>query len=328
MPFLRHRMVRMVLPVTAVLLSVLMVITYYYRGAGPLSEPTTIVFKKGMGFEAIVDSMADNNVIRFPLVFKVLAVAMGDARQFKAGEYRFTAAISPKLVMDMIAHGRVVVRKITVPEGYTVKEIIALLDAQEALSGSVTDYVKEGSLLPQTYHYSYGDSREELIVRMREAMHSTLAELWPTRAENLPLKDMNDAVTLASIVEKETGIAEERGRVAAVFTNRLRRNMKLQSDPTVIYAVEQKSGPLKRALTRADLRADSPYNTYRYFGLPPAPIANPGRKSIEAVLNPPASNEYYFVATGNGGHHFSETLKQHNEFVKQYRKVLQQKQAQ
>lgn len=300
---------------------------YYYDSPGPLAESSNIIFKKGMGFQAIVDHMAEKGVIRHPLLFKVIAAASGDARKFKAGEYAFSAGISPRLVMDMIAEGQVVVHKITIPEGLTVQQVAALLCQQDILEGSFPEGLKEGRLLPETYHFTHGDSRQLIVERMQASMQAVLTELWPKRKEGLPIKTMEEAVTLASIVEKETGVDNERGRVAAVFINRLNKGMALQTDPTVIYAIEKDKGPLARPLLGKDLQYDSPYNTYKYPGLPPGPIANPGRAAIEAVLNPPDTKELYFVATGNGGHHFSETLAQHNNFVRQYRAVLKEKKA-
>jgi UPF0755 protein len=298
---------------------------YYYQAPGPLSEPKTVLFKRGMGFEAIVDHMAEEGVLRYPLLFKGIAVIVGDARKFKAGEYAFSATITPKLVMDMIAEGRVVVHKITVPEGFTVREVLALLDKEELLEGQIKGEVPEGSLLPQTYHFSYGDERAMMIERMRTGMRQNLEELWKSRKEGLPLKTPQEALTLASIVEKETGVPSERGRVAAVFINRLRKGIKLQSDPTVVYGIEREKGPMGRSLTLTDLRTPTPYNTYTIDALPPAPIANPGRASLEAVLNPPDTQELYFVATGTGGHNFASTLAQHNANVAAYRKKLQQR---
>lgn len=296
---------------------------YYYIAPGPLSQPQTVLFKRGEGFQAIVDDMGEQGVIRHPLLFKVIAVILGDARKFKAGEYEFSAAISPKLVMDMIAAGHVVVHKVTIPEGLTVAEIKQLLAKETLLEGEMSGDVAEGSLLPQTYHFTYGDTRATMITRMQAGMKSLLPELWEKRKADLPFTTPEQALTLASIVEKETGVDTERGRVAAVFINRLRKGMKLQSDPTVAYGIAK--GKLERKLTLDDLKNPTPYNTYTIDGLPPAPIANPGQASIEAVLNPPDTNELYFVATGSGGHNFSATLKEHNENVKTYRKKIASK---
>lgn len=298
---------------------------HYYDHPGPLSEPKTLLFKRGTGFQQIVDTMEGEGVIRHGWMFKALAVAHGDARKFKSGEYKFSAFITPRLIMDMIAEGRVVVHKIKVPEGFTVAQVKKLLEGEELLEGEITGNISEGSLLPQTYHYTYGDQRQDMIKRMQAGMTQTLDELWPKRKEGLPIETQEQALVLASIVEKETGVARERGLVASVFINRLNKGMKLQSDPTVIYGIERENGPLGRTLLGSDLGYDSPYNTYKREGLPPAAIANPGREALEAVLNPPESNYFYFVATGSGGHNFSANLAGHNDNVREYRKVIGKK---
>ncbi|NBX02873.1 MAG: endolytic transglycosylase MltG [Alphaproteobacteria bacterium] len=312
--------------ITGLCLSMLAYAAYYYDAPGPLSEPKAVLFKRGMGFEAIVDKMADEGVIRHPLLFKVMAVAVGDARKFKAGEYDFSATITPKLVMDMIAEGRVVVHKVTLPEGFSVREVVELLAKEPLLEGDVPQGIEEGSLLPETYHFTYGDSRAEVIGRMQNGMRQTMNELWSKRAPDLPFTKPEQAATLASIVEKETGVASERGRVAAVFINRLRLGMPLQSDPTVAYGIEKQLGkPMERSLTLSDLRSATEYNTYVIPALPPAPIANFGRAALEAVLNPPQTKELYFVATGTGGHNFATTLAEHNANVAAYRAKLKQR---
>ena len=291
---------------------------YYYTSSGPLSEPKTVLFKRGMGFEAIVDRMGEQQVIRYPMLFKALAVIVGDARKFKAGEYAFSATITPKLVMDMMAEGRVVVHKLTLPEGFSTREALALLAKEELLDGDIKGDIPEGSLLPETYHFTYGDERAMLVERMRGGMKQTLDELWKKRKEGLPFKTPQEALVMASIVEKETGVSSERGRVASVFINRLRKGIKLQSDPTTAYGLKKEG----QGLTLSDLRSDTPYNTYVIDGLPPTPICNPGRASLEAVLNPPDTNDLYFVATGTGGHNFAATLKEHNANVAAYRKMM------
>lgn len=302
---------------------------HYYNAPGPLPQPKTVYFKKGTGFLAIVDQLAQEGVIRHPLVFKAVAAVAGDARRFKAGEYHFTSAISPKLVMDMIAEGRVVVHRLLIPEGLTVAEIMALLNKEDALEGEIAGTFEEGSLLPETFHFVRGDSRQEMVRRMYVGMKSLMAQLWPKRKEGLPFSSEQEALTLASVVERETDLDAERSRVAAVYINRLRKGMKLQADPTVIYGiVKDKGAPLGRALLLSDLKYDSPYNTYLNAGLPPGPIANPGRKSIEAALKPAETNELYFVATGTGGHRFAATAEQHNKNVKEYRAMQKQKKEQ
>lgn len=300
-------------------------ITYhYYQAPNALTEAKVVLIERGKGFRATVETLAGEGVIDHPLLFSAIAVATGNARKFKAGEYQFPPESSPEAVMHILAEGKVVVHKLTVPEGLTSREILAILNAETILSGTVTAPVEDGSLLPETYYFIYGDSRQELVDRMKTSAASLLAELWPKRKANLPLETPAQALVLASIVEKETGVDGERGRVAAVFVNRLRKGMKLQSDPTVIYAIEKDSGSLGRELLTKDLSYDSPYNTYAVAGLPPGPICNPGRAAIEAVLNPPDTNDLYFVATGQGGHHFAANLREHNRNVQEYRRQLRQ----
>jgi UPF0755 protein len=197
----------------------------------------------------------------------------------------------------------------------------ALLGQADGLEGTTASTPSDGSLLPDTYHYSYGDKRADILGRMAKAMDVTLAELWAKRAADLPLTSPTEALILASIVEKETAIPAERGRIAAVFINRLKKGMRIDSDPTVVYGLTAGAGPLGRALTRDDLKIDHPYNTYRISGLPPGPICNPGRDSLAAVMNPLATDEYYFVADGTGGHVFARTLDEHNRNVANWRKL-------
>jgi UPF0755 protein len=229
-----------------------------------------------------------------------------------------------------VIDGVTVKHRLTIPEGLTSAEIVALVAAAPDLEGSVPAALPaDGSLLPETYFFSKGDTREQLLERMRKGMSDALAELWPARDGAVALKTVAEAVTLASIVEKETGLAAERPRVASVFFNRLAQGMPLQSDPTVIYALTGGKGPLGRALLRADLQVASPYNTYANPGLPPGPIANPGRASLEAVLHPDSTKDLYFVADGSGGHAFAATLDEHNRNVAAWRKQqAQQPQSQ
>jgi UPF0755 protein len=224
-------------------------------------------------------------------------------------------------VIAMLAKGETVARRLTVAEGLTVSEIFQLLQSTDGLAGELPPPPAEGSLLPETYFYAFGDSRVGLVRRMEDAMRQTLDELWPQRAEDLPLRTRREALILASIVDKETGVADERDRVAAVFINRLRRGMRLQADPTVIYGLTEGNGALGRELNRQDWEHDSAYNTYQIDGLPPGPIGNPGRASIEAVLRPAPVDYLYFVADGTGGHVFARTLAEHNRNVAQWRKI-------
>ncbi len=299
--------------------------TANFYGKGPNADETTVVLPRGAGVSKIAKTLDEAGVISSPFVFRSGVRITGNSRGLKAGEYLIPGRTSPRGVMDLLLAGRTVLHRLTIAEGLTVAEVFATVHAAEGLDGEVEDRPPEGALLPETYYFSRGDSRADLLTRMGEAMHETLNKLWSGRAEGLPFDSPEEALALASIVEKETGVSAERARVAAVFINRLRRGMRLQSDPTVVYSLTQGAAPLGRALTRRDLRTKHPYNTYVNGGLPPGPIANPGRAAIEAVLHPLETEELYFVADGNGGHAFAKTLREHQRNVASWRKVQREK---
>lgn len=293
---------------------------HLYRAPGPLQAPVTLVIDRGRGLTAITTQLEENGVIANRWIMLAGVVLDGGDRNFKAGEYAFPAGISPAAAADLLARGGNVTHKITVPEGLTSADIVAMVAAEPLLTGDAGDVPPEGSLLPETYQFSRGDGRAAVLDRMRRAMQQEIDRLWPKRANGLFVRTPAEAVTLASIVEKETGVPAERPVVASVFLNRLQAGMPLQADPTVIYALTQGKKPLGRALTRADWKLDSPYNTYLVQGLPPGPIANPGRDSLAAVLNPAITGYYYFVADGSGGHVFARTLDEHNRNVADWQK--------
>jgi UPF0755 protein len=293
----------------------------YLVRSGPAIEETVVVLPRGAGLGEIATMLVDAGVIEHPWLFRLAVRMLGRDRDLKAGEYAFPARATPQGVIAMLARGETVARRLTVAEGLTVAEIFQLLETTLALEGELPPPPEEGSLLPETYFYALGDSRVGLVRRMEEAMRKTLDELWPQRAEGLPLRTRREALILASIVDKETGVADERDEVAAVFLNRLRRGMRLQADPTVIYGLTEGDGALGRELNRRDWEHDSAYNTYQIEGLPPGPIGNPGRASIEAVLRPADVDYLYFVADGSGGHAFARTLAEHNRNVAQWRRV-------
>lgn len=293
-----------------------------YRAPGPLTAPATVVVERGSGLAAIAAQLEAAGVVENRWVFLAGTALEGD-RNLKAGEYAFASGISPADAADLLARGSNVSHKITIPEGLTSVEILALVQAEPLLTGEAGDAPADGSLLPETYQFIRGDSRTAVIERMRKAMRETVDGLWTRRTNGLPFKSPQEAVTLASIVEKETGVPAERPVVASVFLNRLQASMPLQADPTVIYALTQGKKPLGRALTRADWKLDSPYNTYLVTGLPPGPIANPGRDALAAVLKPAVTDYYYFVADGSGGHVFARTLEEHNRNVAEWQKRRQ-----
>ena len=298
-----------------------------YVRPGPIQSNVVVVVPQGTGLVGIAEELERKGVITDALVFVYGARIERKDKALRAGEFLFRAHISPRDVVDLLVNGETVVRRLTIPEGLTTAQILARLETVEGLEGKIERWPGEGMLLPETYHFSYDASREAMVERMAKAMQKTLHELWVHRRPDIPIKSMREALILASIVEKETALAEERGRVAAVFVNRLRKGMKLQSDPTVAYGLAVGTKPLGRALTRADLKSDTPFNTYVIKGLPPGPICNPGRAALEAVLNPGETKEYYFVADGSGGHVFARTLKEHNTNVAKWRKIERQRRA-
>lgn len=305
---------------------------FYVKGQaeapGLNPEPVRVLIEPGLSVTAIANHLHTIGVTRQPLVFRIWARFTEAHTKLRAGEYDFPARASINQVLDILKSGKTVVHKLTVAEGLTVTEALMVVQDAEGLIGPITEIPDEGWLMPDTYHYSRGDRRNVLLGRMADGMGKALVQLWAERPENFILKSSKDVLILASIVEKETGVAAERAKIAGVFLNRLKKGMRLQSDPTVVYALTDGSGALGRALTREDLKIDSPYNTYRTKGLPPGPIANPGRAALEAVIHSEKTDALYFVADGTGGHVFAKTLKEHNKNVRRWRKIKRQQAAQ
>ena len=291
----------------------------WYAAPGPLPEATTVLIAPGTGVRGIARVLADAGVLRQPLVYLALVLAEQPRAGLQAGEYALPPGIAPQAVTTKLMRGEVVIHRLTIPEGLTSADILALLRQEPRLTGGLPDDIAEGTLLPATYFFRRGDSRGQMLTRMQAHMQAVVDAAWHTRKPDVPLRTPQDALTLASIVEKETGSPEERGRVAAVLLNRLRRGMKLQADATTLYAIARARGERTQVLSRDDLALASPYNTYVTPGLPPGPIAHPGQAALEAVLHPPETADLYFVATGTGGHVFATTLAEHHRNIAQYR---------
>jgi len=291
-----------------------------YGSPGPLKVEKAVVIPKGTGIKAIAELLVRSGVIEDALIFRLGVRFDRYDTSLKAGEYLFPVSVSAREAAEILTKGKTIIRRLTIAEGLTSYDVVEQLSGTDGLVG-VVGVPGEGELLPETYHFSYGDERSEVIRRMKRGMATTLSELWDARAVNLPLNTPEEAVILASIVEKETGVVAERARVAGVFINRLRKGMRLQSDPTVAYGLTNGLESLGRPLSRKDLRQSTPYNTYVIHGLPPGPICNPGIAALSAVLHPAETRDLYFVADGSGGHAFARTLKEHNRNVARWRKL-------
>ena len=292
---------------------------HVYRMSGPLPEARNVVVPRG-GAERIAQTLHDADVIAWEPTFRLALLATMRSGSLHAAELAFPAHASLREVLAILRTAHQVEHRLTIPEGLTAQQIDTLLAHAEAMTGSVTP-AEEGAILPDTYSYAYGTPREALLARAEAAQAKALDAAWAARTPDPGLASPRDAVILASIVERETAKPEERAQIAAVFLNRLRLGMRLQADSTVVYAASGGLGVLDHPLTRAELEQDSPYNTYRNYGLPPGPICAPGIASLHAVLHPAATDNLYFVADGTGGHVFARTLAQHETNVKRWRNL-------
>ncbi len=292
-----------------------------FERPGPTESDSVFLLERGTGLNRTAALLEEKGLITNALIFRIALQVTDRTATLKAGEYLIPAAASMDKIAGILQEGKSILHKITVAEGLTSWEAMQIIAADPVLVGEPPELPAEGALLPETYLFTRGTSRADIVAEMEAAHNEAVARLWDERAENLPITSIEEAVVLASIVEKETGVAEERPRVAAVFINRLRRGMRLQSDPTIIYGITNGQGPLGRPIRRSEIDRKTAYNTYQIDGLPPTPIANPGEASIAAVLNPPTTNEYYFVADGTGGHVFASTLAEHNRNVARWRRI-------
>lgn len=299
-----------------------------YLKEGPLEKSKKVVVPRGANLRDIGENLRRNKVIKSPLVFWASVRLQKKQNDLKAGEYLFERGTTMKQVVSKLVEGKALLYKVTIPEGLTSQQIVTLLRADEVLVGEIDEVPSEGELLPNTYSFGRGTNRQQIIDRMKSGQEAALKQIWERRIDGLPVKTPQELVVLASIVEKETGKADERPRVAGVFINRLNKGMRLQSDPTIIYGLFGGAGkPKGRPIYKSDIAKPTPYNTYVIDALPPGPIANPGLAAMEAVANPSVTNELYFVADGTGGHAFAETLKEHNNNVRRWRQIESERKA-
>lgn len=294
---------------------------YQIDRPGPLQEPAIFEVERGRMLMQIADDLTKKGIIRDKKIFAMSVLAEKKAKKLKAGRYSIPAQASMQQVLDILVGGKAIYYQVTIPEGLTSEQAVEILRAHPQLVGDIRNIPPEGTLMPDTYQFSEGMNRGDLLEKMRTQRSDFLAAEWEKRQPDLPYKTPEEAVIMASIVEKETGKEDERGKVAGVFVNRLRKGMKLQSDPTIIYGLVGGKGKLGHPLTRSEMNQKNEYNTYQITGLPPTPIANPGRKAIVAVLNPEQTDHLYFVADGTGGHAFAANLKSHKENVTKWRQV-------
>lgn len=301
---------------------------WFYQGPGPTArsgEVTSVVLRRGASLPEIASTLEQAGVIRSSSIFLTAAQTTGAARKLKAGEYEFASRASLSQVLAKIRDGKIVRHQVTIAEGLTSDMVVDILMRAPELTGTVPT-PPEGSILPETYQVQRGEDRSAVLQRMMDDRDELLDRLWAQRQPGLPFETKDQAVTMASIVEKETGLARERPHVAAVFINRLRQGIRLGSDPTIIYGLTR-GQPLGRGIRQSELERETPYNTYLITGLPPTPIANPGKAALEAVLNPMKSDDLYFVADGTGGHVFASTYAEHERNVAKWRQVERAKAA-
>ncbi|WP_243367902.1 endolytic transglycosylase MltG [Microvirga solisilvae] len=294
---------------------------------GPLQTDKVVLIPRNTGTSEIAGILKEEGVLNQPFLFEAYALINRQRGQLKAGEFQFKAGTSIEEAIDTLVNGKAILHSVTVPEGLTSEQIIARLYENEILSGDIAETPREGTLLPDTYKFERGTTRQQIVGTMQAAQRQALNQIWQRRSAELPIKSPQELVILASIVEKETGRADERTRVAGVFINRLMKRMKLQSDPTIVYGLVGGKGTLGRGILRSEIEAATPYNTYVIEGLPPGPIANPGRAALEAVANPSRTKDLYFVADGSGGHAFAESYDQHQRNVARWRQIEKSKPA-
>jgi len=315
---MKRRVLLLAVPILALVAGIALLLAAWY-GPGPADRPLRVSIERGSSLTAAAGRLEAAGAIRDATLFRGLARLFGSDAPVKFGEYEIPARSSAARVLEIIQSGEALQYRVTVPEGMPSILVHERLIAVPELTGTIA-VPREGSVLPDTYAFERGESRQAVLDRMQAAMTRTLADLWARRSAATVAKTPEEAIILASIVEKETAKPSERRLIAGVYSNRIRIGMKLDADPTVIYPVT-KGKPLGRRIRRSELRADNGYNTYVRPGLPDGPIANPGRESIAAVLDPQPTDALFFVADGTGGHVFAATLAEHNRNVVKWRAI-------
>ncbi|MGF1475088.1 MAG: endolytic transglycosylase MltG [Geminicoccaceae bacterium] len=293
----------------------------YMEAPGPNRQETAVLLPRGASLQAIVATLEERDVLTNGAWFRIYVRLNNRDRLLKAGEYSFPPRVTPNGVLELLESGKTMAHRLTIAEGLTVPQIYQILERNEVLVGALPEPPAEGSLMPETYFFVRGDTRKAMVQRMQASMQEAIDEMWPDRQPELPFETIEEAITLASIVERETLVNDEDPEVAGVFVNRLRRGIRLQSDPTVIYAVTDGTGDLEGPIRQSHLRHESPYNTYLVEGLPPGPIGNPGRSAIAATLNPAETENLFFVADGTGRHRFAKTNEEHAANVRHWRRI-------
>ena len=297
----------------------------YYDKAGPSNQDKLLVVSKGQSVSSIAINLKDLNLIENRVIFMIAVRLNGLHDKIKFGEYMIPRASSIREIIDKLVSGVSAQYRITIPEGLSTSSVIDLINKDMRIKGQLIKTADEGALAPNTYSFDITTNKEDLFLKMKSEQNRILNLAWNKRASDLPLKSAYELLILASIVEKEAGDEQDKRKVASVFLNRLKKKMRLQSDPTVVFSLTKGKDMLNRELTKSDLKIKSPFNTYKIDGLPPSPICNPSKSSIYAVANPIETDFLYFVANGEGGHNFSKNLKQHNSFVKEFRMLKKKK---
>ncbi len=297
----------------------------YYDKAGPSNQDKLLVVTKGQSVSSIATNLKDLNLIENRVIFMIAVRLNGLHDKIKFGEYMIPRASSIREIIDKLVSGVSAQYRITIPEGLSTSSVIDLINKDMRIKGQLIKTADEGALAPNTYSFDITTNKEDLFLKMKSEQNRILNLAWNKRASDLPLKSAYELLILASIVEKEAGDEQDKRKVASVFLNRLKKKMRLQSDPTVVFSLKKGKNMLNRELTKSDLKIKSPFNTYKIDGLPPSPICNPSKSSIYAVANPIETDFLYFVANGEGGHNFSKNLKQHNSFVKEFRMLKKKK---